>query len=66
MSSIVEELRPGALNRNTSVSGLLRITKVISVKRDLADLAKWVDCELNGYGVTEVPAYRMIHGQLKG
>ena len=66
MSSIVEELRRGALNRNTSVSGLLRMAKVISVKLDLPDLAKWVDRELNGYGVTEVPAYRMIHGQLKG
>ncbi len=66
MSSIVEELQRGALNRNTSVSDLLRMAKVISVKLDLPDLANWVNRELNGYGMTEVPAYRLIHGQVKG
>jgi AbiTii len=66
MSSIVEELQRGALNRNTPVSDLLRMAKVISVKLDLPDLAEWVDHELNGYGTTEVPTYRKIHGQLKG
>lgn len=66
MSSIVEELQRGALNRNTPVSDLLRMAKVISVKLDLPDLAKWVDHELNGYSTAEVPAYRIIRGQLKG
>lgn len=66
MSSIVEELQRGALNRNTPVSDLLRMAKVISVKLNLPDLAKWVDHELNGYGMTQIPAYRMIKGQLKG
>jgi hypothetical protein len=66
MSSIVEELQRGALNRNTPVSDLLRMAKVISVKLGLPDLAKWVDHELNGYGMTEVPAYRFVRGQVKG
>jgi len=66
MSSIVEELQRGALNRNTPVSDLLRMAKVISVKLDLPDLAKWVDHELNGYGTTDIPAYPVIKGQLKG
>jgi hypothetical protein len=38
MPSIVEELQRGALNRNTPVSDLLRMAKVISVKLDLPDL----------------------------
>ncbi len=66
MSSIVEELQRGALNRNTPVSDLLRMAKVISVKLDLPELAHWVEHELNGYGCAEVPAYRVINGQLKG
>jgi hypothetical protein len=66
MSSIVEELQRGALNRNTPVSDLLRMAKVISVKLNLPDLAKWVDHELNGNGMTQVPPYRIVKGQLKG
>lgn len=66
MSSIVEELQSGALNRNTPVSDLLRMAKVISVKLNLPDLANWVNHELNGYGATEVPAYRILKGQVKG
>jgi hypothetical protein len=66
MPSIIEELQRGALDRNTPVSDLLRMAKVISVKLSLPDLAKWVEYELNGYGMTEVPAYRILKGQLKG
>jgi hypothetical protein len=66
MPSIVEELQRGAMDRNTPVSDLLRMAKVISVKLNLPDLAQWVDYELNGYGTTEVPTYRILKGQLKG
>lgn len=66
MPSIVEELQRGAMDGNTPVSDLLRMAKVISVKLNLPDLAQWVDCELNGYGTTEVPPYRILRGQLKG
>lgn len=66
MPSIVQELQRGALDRNTPVSDLLRMAKVISVKLNLPDLAKWVDHELSGYGTAEVPSYRIMKGQLKG
>jgi hypothetical protein len=66
MSSLVDELQRDALNPDVRVSDLLRKAKTIAVKLDLPELAAWVEKELNGYGDSQVPDYRIIRGRLKG
>lgn len=67
MASLVEELQRDALNPQVRVSDLLRKAKTIAHKLDLAELASWVETELNGYGDTaSVPSYRLVRGRVKG
>jgi len=66
MASLVEELQRDALNPQVRVSDLLRKAKTIAVKLDLSELAEWVGNELNGYGDTKVPEYRIVRGRVKG
>lgn len=67
MSSLIEELQAQALDRSVlPINDLLRKTKVVAEKLDIAELRAWVDRELNGYGPTdEYPEYRKIHGEFQ-
>lgn len=66
MASLVDELQRDALNPGVRVSDLLRKAKTIAVKLDLPELADWVEKELNGYGDTAVPPYRIVRGRVRG
>lgn len=66
MSSLVEELQRDALNTSVRVSDLLRKAKTIVVKLDLPELEQWVENELNGYPLGDVPKYRIIVGRVRG
>jgi hypothetical protein len=63
--SLVLELQREALSHDTKVSPLLRKAKAVAVKLKLEEFRVWVDLELEGYQGREVPAYRLIKGQLK-
>lgn len=55
------------LDNQSSTPDLLRTAKAIAVKLQLADVAKWIDYELDGYpeDVT-LPDYRITKGKLMG
>ena len=66
---IVRQLLSDAINRDNSVSTLLRTAKIVAVKLDLPDALKWIDRELDGYMglfVEEFPPYRRLKGILQG
>lgn len=67
MESIVLELQKEALDRNCSVSDLLRRALVVAKKLKLAEFERWVGNELTGYNgpLDEVPEYRVLLGQVK-
>src|SRR5258706_11865222 len=59
MSSAVHNLQMAILDRNQSVTQLLRQTKLIAAKLSLEDVEKWVDVELKGYpDGAPIPDYR--------
>ncbi len=62
MQSLVEELQKDALNQTVKVTELLQKSLVVVTKLKLDEFAAWVRLELDGYGETEVPAYRVLHG----
>jgi hypothetical protein len=62
MSSLVQELQKDALNQNLKVTELLQKSLVVAAKLKLNEFASWVRFELDGYGETEGPAYRVLHG----
>lgn len=62
MPSLVEELQKDALNQNVKVTELLQKSLVVATKLKLDEFAAWVRLELDGYGESEVPAYRVLHG----
>jgi hypothetical protein len=66
MPSLVEELQRDALNSNVRLSDVLRKAKAIAYKLDLPELEAWVEKELNGYPMGDVPGYRTVSGQVKG
>lgn len=63
MSSLIEELQRDALNRSVSVTELLQKCLVVATKLGVGEFAAWTRLELDGYKKTEVPEYRVIHGQ---
>jgi len=65
MSSLVFELQRDALNRNASVSDLLRKALVVSKKLKISEFEKWVTNELNGYS-EDIPDYRLVKGTVQG
>lgn len=66
MSSIVMELQRDALDRDTSVSDLLRKALVVARKLKVTGFESWVGNELNGYArPINVPPYRVVYGQVK-
>jgi AbiTii len=74
MSSAVHNLQQAIVDGNTSITQLLRQTKLIAAKLDLRDVEQWVDLELNGYpDGKERPEYRevttdrlMLHNPYRG
>ncbi|CDH21357.1 hypothetical protein XBKQ1_380001 [Xenorhabdus bovienii str. kraussei Quebec] len=66
MSGLVLELQRDALNKNISVSDLLRKTLVVSKKLNIVEIETWVKNELYGYSSSEeaIPSYREIRGEL--
>lgn len=64
---IVLRFQRMALDNQSSTPDLLRTAKSIAVKLQLADVATWIDYELDGYpeDVT-LPDYRITKGKLMG
>jgi hypothetical protein len=62
MASIVEQLQSDALKQSVSVSNLLRHVKLIAAKLKLGQVEDWVQKELDGYGNSEIPEYRLVRG----
>ncbi len=60
------ELQREALDRDASVSDLLRKALVVARKLKLREFEEWASSELDGYkqGST-VPEYRRVHGQVR-
>ena len=66
MKSIVLELRHDALNRDISITDLLRKSYVVAKKLKIKTLEKWLQNELEGYDEqSEIPKYRVITGEVK-
>lgn len=66
MSSVVIELQRDALDRNVSITDLLRKSLVVARKLKIYEFEKWVSSELNGYRKTEeIPDYRWATGSVK-
>jgi len=65
--SIVAELQREALDEKASVGGLLRKALVVAHKLDHADMATWIEHELNGYrgDRASIPTYRHLRGEAK-
>jgi hypothetical protein len=49
MSSAIQNLQKAILDPNQSLTQLLRQTKLIAAKLNLAEVERWVDCELRGF-----------------
>ena len=65
MSSLIHELQHAALDESSSVSSLLRKALLVASKLGVPDFEAWVRHELEGYGQTPVPGYRVITGAPK-
>lgn len=65
MKSLVLELQAKAVDRDTTVTDLLRMAKMVAVKLELQEFEQWVNSELNGYSETPIPKYRVVRGQMK-
>ncbi|PSF34961.1 hypothetical protein C7H19_18325 [Aphanothece hegewaldii CCALA 016] len=65
MNSLVLELQKDALDSSISVLDLLRKALLVSKKLKIKEFEIWIELELNGYGKTPVPEYRLVRGQLR-
>jgi len=67
ISSLVLELQSTALDKDSSITDLLRRVKVVASKLGRSDILQWVNLEIQGYPNEEfVPDYRELHGTVKG
>lgn len=62
---LVIELQSLAASNSTPIDELLRKALLVAVKLSLPEFKAWINCELNGYGDTEVPEYRKARAQMK-
>jgi AbiTii len=61
MGSAVQNLQMAIVEGKQSLTQLLRQTKLIAAKLNLADVEEWVDLELNGYPDGKIrPEYRAV------
>lgn len=51
------------MDRHTPVSSVLTMAKVAAVKLGIPLVLDWISLESAGYGETEVPTYRRVHGE---
>jgi AbiTii len=66
MTPLVLKLQQAALDKNTTVSDLLRFALLVARKLAVSDLQKWIENELNGYSsAKDVPPYRKLRGTLR-
>lgn len=65
MASLVEQLQRDASDDNVRVATTLRRMKIAAFKLNLGSVETWVDHELKGYGLTDVPSYRIVPGRLR-
>ena len=63
MASLVQELEQDAYDNSASLANMLRKAKAVAVKLQLQQPMEWVESELNGYKVGDVPDYRRLTGQ---
>jgi len=65
--SVVIQLQGEALDKNVTLSDLLRKAFVVARKLSLDEFRIWIENELNGYREgTEIPKYREVFGQVRG
>lgn len=65
MESVVIELQRDALDKEVSISMLLRKALVVARKLGQSEFLKWIELELNGYGEEDTPEYRVVRGKVK-
>lgn len=66
MTGLVEEIQAKVLDKNVSITELLRMVKLAASKLQLTDAIEWVDHELKGYPTRDsLPEYRRTIGELK-
>ncbi|MFZ1103009.1 MAG: hypothetical protein WAN86_09260 [Hyphomicrobiaceae bacterium] len=58
---MIEQIQRDCVDKNTSVSDLLRKVKLAASKLGIADVEEWVTNELEGYK-SDVPDYRVVFG----
>ncbi len=67
MGGLVVELQQAALNEHIDLTTLIRKALVVSNKLDLADVAAWLQSEINGYPVgPDVPDFRQPDSGRRG
>lgn len=66
MKSVVIELQQDALNKNISITDLLRKSYVVARKLKIHEFEKWLTNELEGYAEqSEIPDYRIVTGEVR-
>lgn len=66
MSYIVLELQKDALDKNITISDLLRKALVVAKKLKISEFQTWVTNELNGYeNAEDIPNYRYVEGKVR-
>lgn len=66
MVSVVRELQQDALNRQVTISDLLRKALVVARKLGLTEFQAWINRELTGYAAgPDIPEYRRVSGQAR-
>jgi hypothetical protein len=65
MDSLVLEMQRRAMNRDVTVTDLVRTALVVATKLGVQEFREWSERELNGYADRDVPAYRRVQGQVK-
>ena len=62
---LVLQLQQLATDNSTDITELLRKSLLVATKLGLQSFRNWVNQELHGYGVSDVPAYRHVRAELK-
>ncbi len=66
MKPIIIELQHDALNRDVSITDLLRKSYVVARKLKISEFEKWLTQELEGYpDDSEIPEYREMIGEVR-
>lgn len=65
VESILLELQRDILDKEYRVSDLLRKALVIAHKLNILEIENWINKELIGYKIEEVPEYRIVFGIIK-